>query len=73
MQSRRKARSQKTVEDVYISMEDSVTIYEASKENLNSGIAAVTSESTWLGQLFGGVRAELADLQKKFGARDAVI
>lgn len=51
-------------------LKDSVALYEASKESLKSELAVATTDSTQLGQLFDGLRGEIADLQERFGAND---
>lgn len=53
-------------------LEDNMAFYEANEQSLKSEHAAAKTESTWLGQSFDGVRAEVAYSQKRSGARDAV-
>lgn len=54
-------------------MENNVAFYEASKDRLKSELAAVTAESTRIGQLFGSVRAEVDDLQNWLCSKHVVI
>lgn len=50
-----------------------MVFYEASGAGLSSELAAVITESTWLGQLYDDVRAEVASLQEMLSASDAAI
>lgn len=61
------------VENVYKSLEDNVRFHEASEESLKSEISAAITESTRLGQLFDGIRADVADLKERLGTRDAAV
>lgn len=54
-------------------LEDKLVSYEASEDSLKLELAAETTKSNWIGQLLYGVRAEVADLQKRLSAKNAAI
>lgn len=53
--------------------EDTAAFHKTSKDELKNELAATTKNSTGIGQLLNDIRAEVVDLQEKFGAKDAVI
>lgn len=72
MQSKELARTEQ-LEPFITGLEYDVPLYEVSDEDLKSELAAEITDSTRLGQLLDGARADEIDLPERLGTNDAVI